>query len=76
MTTAPNKEMEPIHNRMPVMLHPEQETPWLNPEYSEEKQLADLLVPYPDGMLEIYRVSDDVSSLRHNDKHLVEAVAA
>lgn len=76
MTTSPNKEMEAIHNRMPVILRPEQETLWLNPEYSEEKQLADLLVPYPDGMLEIYRVSDDVGSPRNNDKHLVEPVAS
>jgi len=75
MTTTPNEEMEDIHNRMPVILRPGQEASWLNPEYSEEKQLADLLVPYPDGMLEIYRVSDDVNSARNNDKHLVEAVA-
>ena len=72
MTTAPNKEMEEIHNRMPVILRPEQEAPWLDPQYSEREQLAELLVPYEDGMLEIYRVSTDVNSPRNNDKHLVE----
>jgi len=76
MTTGPNKEMEPIHNRMPVMLHPDQEAIWLDPQYSEQAQLAELLVPYEDNGLEIYKVSEDVNSPRHNDKYLVEAVAA
>lgn len=74
LTTRPNREMEPIHDRMPVMLHPDQKAIWLDPSYSEREQLASLLVPYEDGMLEIYRVSDDVNSPRYNDKHLVEAV--
>jgi putative SOS response-associated peptidase YedK len=55
MTTTPNKEMEPIHNRMPVILHPDQEAIWLNPAYSEQAQLADLLVPYEDNGLEILK---------------------
>ncbi len=75
MTTGPNKEMEPIHNRMPVILHPDQEAVWLDPQYSERSQLAELLVPYEDNGLEIYKVSEDVNSARNNDKHLVEAVA-
>jgi putative SOS response-associated peptidase YedK len=74
MTTRPNKEMKPIHDRMPVILMPEQETRWLDLQYREREQLADLLVPYEDGMLEMYPVSEDVNSTHHNDKHLVEAV--
>ena len=74
MTTGPNREMEPIHDRMPVILTPEHETRWLDLQYREREQLADLLVPYEDGMLEMYAVSEDVNSPRHNDKHLVEAV--
>jgi len=74
MTTGPNKEMEQIHDRMPVILTPEHETRWLDLQYSEREQLADLLVPYEDGMLAMYAVSEDVNSTHHNDKHLVEAV--
>jgi putative SOS response-associated peptidase YedK len=76
MTTQPNKDMEQIHDRMPVILTPEQEARWLDLQYREREQLADLLVPYEDGMLEMYAVSDDVNSIKHNDKHLVERVAA
>jgi len=74
MTTEPNKDMEPIHDRMPVILTPEHETRWLDLQYREREQLADLLVPYEDGMLEMYAVSEAVNSTRHNDKQLVEAV--
>jgi putative SOS response-associated peptidase YedK len=76
MTTGPNKEMRPIHDRMPVILHPDQEALWLDPQYSERSQLADLLFPYEDNGLEIYKVSEDVNSTRNNNPHLVEAVAA
>jgi putative SOS response-associated peptidase YedK len=74
LTTAPNREMKPIHDRMPVILRPEQEASWLNLHASKRDQLAELLVPYEDGALEIYRVSEDVNSPRHNDPYLVEAV--
>jgi putative SOS response-associated peptidase YedK len=74
ITTTPNKEMQPIHNRMPVILEPEQEELWLAPAYSEQ-ELSKLLVPYKVGKLDIYRVSEDVNSPRNNDKHLVDAVA-
>ena len=72
MTTRPNEEMQEIHDRMPVILLPEQEALWLEPAYSEQEQLADLLVPYEDGKLEMYRVSTDVNSTRNNDEHLIE----
>lgn len=76
MTTGPNKDMEPIHDRMPVILHPDTEALWLDRRISERELLAELLVPYGDGILEVYRVSEDVNSPRNNDKHLIEAVAA
>ena len=74
LTTDPNELMEPIHNRMPVMLHTEQEALWLDPALTEPDQLAALLHPYEDGGLELSRVSTDVNSTRNNDKHLVEMV--
>jgi putative SOS response-associated peptidase YedK len=74
MTIRSNREVEPIHDRMPVILTPEHEALWLKSAYSERGQLAEPLAPYEDGGLEIYKVSEDVNSPRHNDKHLVEAV--
>ena len=74
ITTQSNQEMLPIHDRMPVILAPDQESEWLDPAYSEQERLATFLIPYEDGKLEIYRVSDVVNSSRHNGPHLMDAV--
>jgi putative SOS response-associated peptidase YedK len=72
MTTAPNAEMAGIHNRMPVILHPDDESLWLDPGLGEDKEergvLEALLRPYADGQLEMYEVSSDVNVVRNGDK--------
>lgn len=71
MTTSPNKEMAGIHNRMPVILKPDDEDRWLEPSHSDRGSIEPLLHPYEDNGLELYRVSPDVNSPRNNDKYLV-----
>jgi len=71
ITTDPNKEMSGVHNRMPVILHPEDEASWLQPSRVTRDDIEPLLRPYEDNGLEIYKVSDDVNSTKNNDKHLV-----
>ena len=46
ITTEPNALMEPIHNRMPVILTDDAAEQWLNPDTPAE-QLKTLLKPYP-----------------------------
>lgn len=72
ITTAANKEMKPIHDRMPVILHPDQEETWLNRRIDEREIIESFLVPYENGKLEVYRVSNEVNSPRNNDHHLVQ----
>lgn len=74
MTTEANKEMKAIHDRMPVILHPEDEASWLEPS-NDEKKLSQLLFPFEDGGLEIYEVSRAVNSPSHNDASLLKPVA-
>jgi putative SOS response-associated peptidase YedK len=74
LTTTANKDMEPIHDRMPVILRPEHESFWLDPRNSDHEQLAELLVPYIDGKLVIHQVSEDVNSPRNNNKGLVSTI--
>ncbi len=76
MTTEPNKEMKAIHNRMPVILHPEAEASWIEPSNDKPENLESLLFPFEDNGLEIYEVSRDVNSPRNNDKSLLKPVAA
>jgi len=76
LTTAPNAEMADIHDRMPVILRPEEETAWLDVSKESPDEVGPLMRPFADGELEIYRVSSDVNSPKHNDRHLIEAVPA
>jgi putative SOS response-associated peptidase YedK len=76
LTTQPNAEMAPIHDRMPVILMPEQESAWLNPLYREQEQLAPFLEPYKDGLLEVYPVSTEVNSAYNNTKELLQPLVS
>jgi len=62
ITTTPNELMKPIHHRMPVILSPEDEKKWLNPENQDMEQLLSLLKPYNPELMEAYEVSDFVNS--------------
>ena len=70
LTTEPNKEMADIHNRMPVILKPDDEDRWLEPSL-ERAGIEALLHPYEDGGLEFFEVSRDVNVTRNNDNHLI-----
>ncbi len=73
MTTEPNKEMREIHNRMPVILHPEDYDKWLADTDSRE-DLEPLLRPLEDGALELYEVSSAVNNVRNNYPELLKPV--
>jgi putative SOS response-associated peptidase YedK len=61
ITTTPNEFIKRIHDRMPVILPPEQYETWLQDSASEES-LLHLLVPYPSEEMEAYPVSMQVNS--------------
>ncbi len=76
ITTEPNKEMSSIHNRMPIMLHQEEEASWLEPSKVSREDVEPYLHPYEDNGLEMYQVSDDVNSTKNNKSYLLEPVSA
>ena len=51
ITCQPNAVLVPIHNRMPVILLPEDEEDWLNPDMTEVEEIKTYLRPYPDELL-------------------------
>jgi putative SOS response-associated peptidase YedK len=72
MTTEPNHEMAAIHNRMPVILQPEEEDSWLAASSDNDRGAIEaLLRPLGDGELEMYEVSRDVNVARTNDERLI-----
>jgi putative SOS response-associated peptidase YedK len=46
LTTDANALMKPIHERMPVIIPPEQYGLWLNPECQDAEKLEGLLRPF------------------------------
>jgi putative SOS response-associated peptidase YedK len=56
ITTQPNKIVAPIHDRMPVILLPEDEDTWLDPDLREPEAVVGLLRPYPAKLLQASRV--------------------
>jgi putative SOS response-associated peptidase YedK len=56
ITTQPNELVAPIHNRMPVILLPEDEDHWLDPDMSEPEEITSLLRPYPADLMMVSSV--------------------
>lgn len=74
MTTSPNKLMEPIHNRMPVILPENSKKLWLDPRINDTMALKELLKPYNSSDMYHYPISSKVNSPKNDSKDLLEAI--
>jgi len=57
LTTSPNRLVQTIHDRMPVILHPEEYNLWLDRNVTDPEKLKPLYQPYPSDLMEMYPVS-------------------
>jgi len=71
VTTDPNEVMEPLHNRMPVILETGDYDRWLDPG-DPARLPVDLLRPYPAEKMQAWPVSDRVGNVRNDDPALLE----
>ena len=71
VTCAPNELIRPIHDRMPVILDPELEAAWLDPERPED-ELLELLRPLAAELLITREVSDAVNDVREDGPQVIE----
>jgi putative SOS response-associated peptidase YedK len=76
ITTTPNDLVQPIHNRMPVILHPDDEAMWIDPKMNDTAALRALLQPFPTALMEAYPVSRAVNTAAIDTPALIEPVAA
>lgn len=74
ITTTPNKKMETIHDRMPVLLPAEHIDTWLKRDNSDVRQLQALLKPAPDEWLDMYPVSSEVGRVHHDSPACIAAI--
>ena len=68
LTTTPNKTVEPVHDRMPVILAPAAYAAWLDPGMPDPS----LLAPAPDDLLDAYPVGRRVNRTANDDAACVE----
>jgi putative SOS response-associated peptidase YedK len=70
LTTDANEVLEPLHNRMPVILERKDYDRWLNPG-DPERPPVDLLRPYPAERMTAWEVGDRVGNVRNDDPELL-----
>lgn len=70
LTTSPNALMEPIHNRMPVILDPLDYDLWLHPDTPAD-QLHHLLRPFDADRLAAYPVGTAVNKPQNDSAELI-----
>lgn len=75
VTTAANELLAPVHDRMPVILGPENWALWLGEAPANPVRLKALLVPYPAEDMVIWPVDRRVGNVKNNDPSLIEPMA-
>lgn len=71
LTTTANEVVEPIHDRMPVILEPDEEEVWL---HGDPDGAHDVLGPFPASALDAYPVSTRVNNPANDSPELFEEI--
>jgi putative SOS response-associated peptidase YedK len=74
LTTAANELLAPFHDRMPVILAPNDYDVWLNPETTDPASLMHLFEPASADELVATPVNPVVNNARHDGPDCVEAI--
>ena len=74
ITTTPNELMASIHDRMPVILKPDDEKIWLDSSIHDPNYLQQFLKSFDAEQMEAFEVSLDVNSPKNNSPNLIERI--
>jgi putative SOS response-associated peptidase YedK len=66
LTTKANELVSPLHERMPIILRPEEYSLWLSHSMHDSEQLKGMFEPIPSDLLEAYKVPDLVNNVRYD----------
>ncbi len=72
ITTAANDVVQPIHERMPMILTEEQQAIWLNPSIQDPYVLKENLQPHPPEKMTAYKVSALVNSPKNDMPEIIQ----
>jgi len=73
ITTDANELMAPVHDRMPVILHPGDFDRWLDRDSDPSRPPIDLLRPFPADEMEAFEVSPDIGNVKNNSPELLNS---
>jgi putative SOS response-associated peptidase YedK len=71
VTTAANRTLSAMHDRMPVFMAPEAFDRWLDCERFDAKEVANLIKPADDALLEAYPISLAVNRVANDSEALI-----
>jgi putative SOS response-associated peptidase YedK len=74
VTTEANAMMQDLHERMPVILAPNDYTLWLDPDEQDVEAVAHLIAPCPDDELVAHPVSTHVNRPKNDDSSCIDAI--
>ncbi|MFB2769384.1 SOS response-associated peptidase [Pelatocladus sp. BLCC-F211] len=76
LTTQANELLQQVHDRMPVILQPENYDLWLDPQVHDGELLQPLLHPYPSETMTSYPVTTLVNSPKNNSPECITSSAS
>jgi putative SOS response-associated peptidase YedK len=68
LTTTPNAVTSAVHDRMPVILHPDSYDLWLDPGMQNVAAISELLKPYDARLMRCYAVSTRINRVENDDE--------
>ncbi|MBS3650658.1 SOS response-associated peptidase [Pseudaminobacter sp. 19-2017] len=75
LTTNASPDIADIHDRMPVVVKPEDFSRWLDCRSNEPKDVADILQPPEQGMFEAIAISDLVNKVANTGPEILRPAA-
>jgi putative SOS response-associated peptidase YedK len=74
LTINANTLMSRIHDRMPVIIKPEDYTAWLDTKLTDILKIQAMAQPYPERLMEAYPISQNINNPQHDTADLIVAV--
>lgn len=75
VTTEANRRLQPLHDRMPVIVTPEDFDRWLDAGHVPPADVADLIRPAPEDFFEAFPISTRVNSVANDDEAIQAPLA-
>ncbi len=72
LTTEANEVLQPVHDRMPVILHPDDYELWLDVDMRKLDLAKELLRPFPASEMTSHQVSQSINSPSKQGAQLIE----